>query len=280
MGGALSKLSWKHWAIIGFVVCAIIGGALYSLIIKPKQEQLVAKRQELTATQEAGAKLPSAKAELAAAQRDLRVAKQRLNVYVRTKMIPLSLATEVDRFHTMVRLWHEHAEVLGPLMERHIGSSGCTMTGAGTAVFANLVSGESFRFTTGAGTIPVPAPPARPDLINAPGGWYRIPLPTITVRTSKGFPQVMEFLRSFTRAPRLIVVGAPTISGTSPNLTVTVPLQAYYLVQGVAAPAAPAGGGMPGMEPGMAPGMEPAMMPGAPAPGSEAPPVDDAPPGP
>ena len=64
-------------------------------------------------------------------------------------------------------------------------------------------------------------------------------------------------------------MGAPTISGTSPNLTVTVPLSVYYLVEG-GAPPAPAGGGgpmgMPG-EPGMppdagAPPMEPAGPPG------------------
>lgn len=270
MGGALAKLNWKHWAIIGVLVCAIIGASLFFLLIKKQQEQLAAKQAEFQKVEAKAKELPQAREDLRAAKAERDAAMRRLAVYERTKMIPLSVNTEVDRFHTMVRLWHEQAEVLGPLMERHIGSTGVRVPGA-TAVFANLATGQQFEASIGSRVISVPRPPDRPEAINP--GWYRIPLGTIQIETTKGFPQVLSFLRSFTRAPRLVTVGAPSITGTSPNLRVSVPIEAYYLVKG-SAPAAAGGGapGEPGMDPAMAGPGDPAMAgPGDPGMPPEAP---------
>jgi hypothetical protein len=265
--GALAKLTWIQVTIIGIVVCAIIGASLYFLMIKKQQEVIAQRTTELQAVESKAKEKPRAEEDLAQAKAELRAARRRLAIYQRTKMIPLSLNTQVDQYHSMVRLWREQGEVLGPLMERHIASTGLEVAGTGPNVFANLVAGQRFNASTGSAVIPVPKPPETPSGITS--GVYTVSLGNITARTTKGFPQVLSFLRSFTRAPRLVAVGAPTISGTSPNLTVTVPLSVYYLVEG-GAPPAPAGGGgpmgMPG-EPGMppdagAPPMEPAGPPG------------------
>ncbi len=256
MRGALAKITWVQVLIIGAVVCAIIGGSLYFLMIKKQQEEIAQLNATLTQTKSAAGQLPAAIAARKQARANLRAAERRLNFYQNTKMIPLSLTSEVEKYHTMVRLWREQAEVLGPLMERHIASTGVIMEGAAGDAFANLLTGQRFRSGTGAGIISVPKPPETPAGISP--GWYTINLGSVTVRTTRGLPHVISFLRSFTRAPRLVAVGAPSISGESPNLTVTVPLTVYYLVKGGdsggGAPAA--GGGMmggPGM--GMGPGM-------------------------
>lgn len=264
MGGALSRLTWKQVAVIGVVFCAILAGLLYWLLIRKQLEEIQTARSTLTKTQQEAEGLAAAKKELDDAKAARQAVIRRLAVYERTKMIPLSLATPVDRYHTMVRLWHEHADVLGPLMERHIGSTGLESANV-TPIFANLLTGEQFEFTTGMRPISVPRAPDRPNAISAPGGWYRVPIGTVTMRTTEGLPQVYAFLRSFTRAPRLVAVGAPTIRGESPYLTVSVPLEVYYLVKGVPAGGAPAGGmgvGGPGM-------VEPGMMPGGAPPGME-----------
>lgn len=274
MRGALSKLTWIQVAIIGVVVCAIIGASLYFLMIKKQQEQIAKLTSELQTVQSKANEKPQAEKDLADAKAKLAAAQRRLAIYQRTKMIPLSLNTQVDQYHSMVRLWREQGEVLGPLMERHIASTGLVVAGTGPNVFANLVTGQRLNASTGSAIIPVPRPPATPSGITP--GVYTISLGSVTARTTRGFPQVLSFLRSFTRAPRLVAVGAPSITGTSPNLTVTVPLTVYYLVEG-GAPAAPAGGGGMGMGmgmPGEMGGMGPGMMgpgPGGPPPGDSAP---------
>ncbi|HEX2998916.1 MAG TPA: hypothetical protein VHR86_01585 [Armatimonadota bacterium] len=274
MGGALAKLTWKQVAVIGIIVCAIIGASIYFTLIKKQQEQIVKLTKDLQTVQSKANEKDAAQADVDKANADMASAEHRLSIYERSKMIPLSLNSEVDKYYSMVRLWREQSEVLGPLMERHIASTGVQLTSASNGAFSSLVNGQSFSLGTGSSVISVPKPPESPSAI--PSGWYRISLGNITVRTRRGYPQVRNFLRSFTRAPRLVSVGSPSISGHSPNLTVTVPVSVYYLVKGgAAAAAAPAGGpgmGAPGGMPGGSPEMSgaPGGAPGAPgAPGNE-----------
>lgn len=241
MRGVLNKITWIQVAVIGLVVCAIIGASLHSMLIKKQQKQIAELKTQLQSVEAKAREKPQAQADLMLAQAELLAAKRRLNVYERTKMIPISLTTQVDQFNSLVRVWREHTEVLGPLMEKHIASTGMVLEGGSNDMFANLIVGQRFRATLGAPVIPIPRPPTAPSGITQ--GRYTINLGTITVRTTRGLPQVYSFLRSFTHAPRLVTIGAPSITGQSPNLTVTVPMQVHYLVEG-------AGGAMPGGAPG------------------------------
>lgn len=258
MGGR-SKLTVAQVGIIGVVVCLVIAAAMYFALIKKQQALVKSKQDEATKIQQRAQQKDQMFKQLEQAKIERAAVEARLKVYTEAKMIPLSTSTPIEQLHTMLRLWREHADVLGPLMERHIASTGCTL-GAGAGM--SLVTGQHFQIATG-GIITVPPPPQTPGAV--PPGWYRVSLGNITVHTRRGFAQALSFLRSWPRAPRLVTIGAPSLVGTSPDLAVTVPVTVYYLVGEGGAQVSGVGGGgtsAPGMGSGPTGPMGEPPMPG------------------
>jgi hypothetical protein len=109
-----------------------------------------------------------------------------------------------------------------------------------------LANGQRFFVGTGA-TLSVPTPPDNPSRIPT-SGWYMLSLGSPSVTTTGGFNHALEYIRSFSHAPRLCTIGAPAITGTSPNLRVTFPINVYYYVKGNGTAAV--GGGAPSGGPG------------------------------
>ena len=239
-------------AIIGIIVVLAIGlsCAAFFAKMKPLKLQLADVQKNLDAETQVANQKGAADAALQAAQIEWQMKQAMLSEKMARRSIPVSFGEPVM---AMIALWYEYREDLPPLIEKFIQSTGCT-----------LMNGASFP-------APTMNPPAAP-----PGGFLQIPdNQTISLTVRGNLESIERLYRALPSFPRVVTVGNLSLSGQGENLTCTLPLTFYLLVEvppGLAAAAAAAapGGGMPGMPGAGGPGGPIGGPPGAPKGGAKA----------
>jgi hypothetical protein len=238
-------------AIIGIIVVLAIGlsCAAFFAKVKPMKLQLAEVEKNLEAKTAIANEKDTADKALAAAQVAWQQAQATLSEKMARRSIPVSFGEPVM---AMIALWYEYREDLPPLIEKFIQSTGCT-----------LMNGATFP-------APTMTPPAAPS-----GGFLQIPEnQTISLTVRGSLENIEKLYRALPSFPRVVTVGNLSLSGQGENLTCTLPLTFYLLVEvppGMAAAPAAAAAGVPGAGP-MGPG-----MPGPPTAGStkaKAPPAE------
>lgn len=241
------------------MVTLIVGVGMFFLLLKPRMEELSQVRAKLAERQAVANQLESARLDLAQARQENLEARLDYRRYEESKMPVLSFQ---DRTAGMIALWREHAEVLGPLIEKWPRKFGVDLQTQ----------------------ISVPAAVADPNAL--PSGLIQIPIGEITVRGD--YQSILNHMRGWNRFNRLVRVGPPNLSGISPNLTATYDLTVMFYPRtepgdqvAMAAPAAQAGQGGAAGPMGAPPPMPappgtpqgaPPMPPPAPGGAAEAPP--------
>lgn len=201
----MSKLRSIHVVIIGIVVCALVAGGLYFLVIKKAVEARDAEKTRLEAAIADGGtpqNVAAAEADLELAKEEVAVARVKYENRMRTKMPNISLD---DTKTGMLALWHEQSEVLGPLLLNHIRGS------------------KGIRLTSG---ITIPPPSANPnDLLQYDQMPLKIDVGKVTV--SGDFGSIMNHIRSWNKLNRLVLIDQPTLNGRSPNLVCEYTMAVY-----------------------------------------------------
>jgi hypothetical protein len=213
-------------AIIGITVALAIGLSCVAFFVKmkPMKVQLADIEKNLSDEQAVADRKKQAEDALAQANVDWLQSQATLAVKMHTRGKPISFGEPII---AMIALWYEYREDLPPLIERFVQASGCT-----------LVSGTSF-----------PAPPMTPPAAPASGFLQEPGNQTINLTVRGSLANIERLYRSLPNWPRVVTVGSLSLTGEGDNLTATVPLTFYLLVEvppGVAAAAAPAAGGGPG----------------------------------
>jgi hypothetical protein len=236
-------------AIIGIVVVLAIGlsCAAFFAKMRPMQADLAVVQKNLDDETAKANEKGQADTALAAAQIAWQQAQATLGEKMARRSIPVSFGEPVM---AMIALWYEYREDLPPRIEKFIQSTGCV-----------LLNGATFP-------APKMTPPAAPA-----GGFLQVPEgQTISLQVRGSLENIEKLYRALPSFPRVVTVGNLSLSGQGDNLTCTLPLTFYLLVEvppglAMAAAAAPAGG-VPSGAPG---GASAGGPPGAPkASGSKA----------
>lgn len=261
----LSKIKQLHIWIIGTVLIIIAEAVILYMMWKPQNLKFAAAITRYDAASDLGT--PEAKAaadlELVAAKKSVVVALADLDGVMSRRMPVLDFTL---RDVGMIAMWYEQITKMGPILES----------------FANdknvRVSPVSFS---------LPAPPSSPNDGLFDSEVLNFPLGTITAQGD--FKSLMNHVRRWSNCKRLVLVEGVSLTGNSPNLTVSYSIQCYVYPTATGGPQNPmwgassgggggagAGAGMPGMGgpgagmPGMSgPGMKgmPAMGAGGAGPG-------------
>jgi len=246
-----SKLTRVHVIVIGVVLMLITGASFYFLGPAKTNENLTAYQGQLDGYNavigtEAAKKKDLANAKVEVAQKQALWARTEM-----TKMpqppIDLSKPDQEGQTKAMIRLWHEPAKTV-PLVER----------------FA--LNTRKVIVTTNFG---VPGQPTDPRAI--PQQMIEWPLGSITVQGT--FPEIINYMKRWNQAGRLVAVDNFQIAGKSPFLTGTASVTVYIFPKpNPQAPppqssfggyGGPGGGafGPAGAEPGAFPGGTPGQGP-------------------
>jgi hypothetical protein len=245
---SLSKLKRIHVIIIGVVVMAIAGAAVFLLQVRP---QIDAYKAAQARYEKAVVKGNEQAREQAIRERDqaiagFQVAQALLDVQMKRRMPSLNFSR---RDIGMLALWKEQIKTLGPLLEGFAHDPKVTVTQA------------AFK---------IEAPPANPNDPKFDADVLAYPLGSVVV--SGNFQQVMANIRRWNNCPRLIMVGPPRLAGVSPRLVASYDVTCYIfpvakggaMIQMAGAAAGAAGAtGVPGAlaVPGTAPPTPPPSVP-------------------
>jgi hypothetical protein len=230
--------------IIGVVLILGVSAYSYSVPIKHLQVALAKATSSRDATMTKAKTLPDVKNKLAQAVEAWLAAKQQEKDLMKAHSIPISFYTPIP---AMIRLWMYYREELPGMIKKWVEASG-----------VKLVS-----------PITIPAPPGTPPTPPASGFMLtpEAPLPLTIVGS---LDAIERFYSSMPQFPRIGTLGGLALTGSGDQITCTVPLSVYLLVEmpsggGGAAPAA--GGALGGPPAGM-----PSMPGGAGGPPSGGPP--------
>lgn len=244
----MQKVNRWHVLAIGVVLIAGVGAAAFFLMIKPKQEEIAKLKKDIEACDNVIAQKQKAEDDLKKFTAQLGEVRKELEAYKsRFVTIRYENTDRPAQYATMVRVWSELREQLEPAFEKFVPAvSGCEFAG-----------------------LRLPSPPTQLSQITPPAsGFLRIPQQgSLTLSVTGRLEDITKLLRSLHQFSRLITVGPPTISGTSPTLRASMPIAFYVIAEipegHLTGPTASflsggggagAGGGMPGMGSGM-PGM-------------------------
>lgn len=198
-----SKLRKIHVIIIGVVLIVAAGTAMFFLMIKPQREKFAAAQARYDTAVVLGNPAAENKAmqELNAAILHVNNAQQALTAEMKRRMPDLSFAR---RDIGMISLWNEQIKTLGPLLEAFARDKSVKVTQA--------------KFE-------IPAPPANPnsDVFDRDVLEFQLG----TVQAQGNFKSLMNSIRRWNNCRRLIMVGPPTLEGSSPDLTVSYNLTCY-----------------------------------------------------
>jgi len=228
----LGKVPW--FAIVGLgvvLVAAIIGLGLFKMI-KPKQVELADWQAKLeTELTEAGRR-SEVEAKLAGVQAEWEAAQVRLQELRDSRSFPIS---DYQPLGAMIALWYEYREDLPRVTREWIDSMGVTLN-------------SSITFPQ-----PEMNPPTIPD-----DGFIALPGP-ISLAIEVDLAQIEGFYASLRNYPRVIAISGLSLSGEGDELSATVPVSVYLLVEKPASAPPPAAAATGGEGPGM-----PGDMPGPP----------------
>lgn len=214
-------------AIVAAAIVLVIGMsvAVFYLLIKPKKEVLTKLRADLVTEQQKVAERPQADAALKAvniawlkAQVDLAALREKKSPHISLYMPLLA----------MTAMWYEYRDDLPKAVQAYLEAQG-----------VSIQQGAS-----------IPPPPLTPPTV--PGsGFMQVPSAAPLSLTVKGtLAQLQRVYENLSQLRRIATIGSLSLSGTGQELTATIPLSLYILVEGaeaVAPPPAPAAaGGGPG----------------------------------
>jgi hypothetical protein len=262
----LSKIKQLHIWIIGTVLIIIAEVLILFMMYKPQGLKYDAAKIKYDGAIDLGNEeaLAAADKSLADAKKSVRVALNDLDGVMKRRMPVLDFT---KRDVGMIAMWYEQITKMGPILES----------------FANdpnvRVSPVSFS---------LPAPPSSPNDSLFDSNVLTFPLGNITAQGD--FKSLMNHVRRWSNCKRLVLVDGVSLTGNSPNLSVSYSIQCFVYptatggktdpmwgastgggggMQGPGGGTGGPGGGMPGMGMGMGMGPGAKGMPGAggPAPG-------------
>jgi hypothetical protein len=224
----LSRINRLHIAAAAGVIFVALLAAFWFSFLQPTLKQIADTEAKQAEQEKTWAKLPAKVAALSLAQANLATMKTQAEAFVNS--MPQFSA---DPFEAMFDLHREFTTGTGPALVGFFLSKGYPASG-----------------------IQVPAPPLQPTALPPV---LTLPMQNFAV-TARSFPAVLTLLRELKEMPRLGVISGVTLSGTSPELRVAMPLTIYIVTQQALNPAAAAA------DPAAAPGIPGARgAPGAPA---------------
>jgi hypothetical protein len=240
----MSKLK-PIYVLIPGVVLIIAAVCVFVFVLLPPVNRDIEKVTQDRDTEQAKAdERPQAEKRLADAERKLKDQTIKLEGYMKTRSIPISLYLPME---AMIKYWYELQEDLAPSLEKYIESSGC-----------RIIQGAA-----------LPAPTMAPPIPGA-SNFIRVgPLPFTVQGTAAEIKKLYTSLNQFERVATIEPLDLRPVGGGE-ELEATVSMVVYILAEGPegaataapgGAPAAPGSGGMPSM-PGMT-GAGPPSMGGA-----------------
>jgi len=203
----ISKFRTIHVVIIGSLACVIVIVGLYFLVLKKSYERIGTLKQQYAAREAVANRRPMVEAQLEAAKQKYRMATWKLERYMREKMPPISFQ---DRAQGMIALWKEHAEVLGPMIQRWPARTG-----------VRLMSQVS-----------VPAASVDPNAIDT----SLIAIPLGAFRVTGDFRTILAHIRSWNKFNRLVKIDPVSVSGASPWMSAQYGVTVYIFPRGETGP--------------------------------------------
>jgi len=189
--------------------------AFFFLMIKPKSEELGEVKAKYEQDKAKADTLPQVQAQYQAAVADWMKAQADLSQLMALRSTPISFYTPIPAW---IALWQEYRVTMPKIIEKFVRSFGL-----------RIVSGMT-----------MPAPPASPPP-PPPGGYMAIPETTVSLVVQGSLQQLERFYRSVGYCPRVMTVSGLSLSGLGDNITATIPMNFYLLVETpAAATAAPA----------------------------------------
>lgn len=221
---SFAKLRRIHVIIIGSVLCVGAAVAMFFLMIKPQQEAFEAAKQRRDTASQVGNPQSQAQAEadLARAYIEQARVQQALDDQMARRMPRLNFS---NRETGMYALWKEQIERLGPMLESFARDRNVNVLSA--------------RFQ-------LPAPPVNP---NDPVFSQDVLVFELgDVQVLGDFRSLMNNIVRWNNCNRLIMVGPPTLAGTSPQLLASykVTCYVYPLAKAEGSPIQIAGGAQAG----------------------------------
>jgi hypothetical protein len=200
-----SKLTKGHVVVIGLVLMLIVGAAFWFLGPAKTKENLVAYTNQIEQANSVINQEAAKKADLVKAKQEV---KEKQALWARTEMtkmpipaIDLSDPKPESQTKAMIRLWQEPGKTV-PLVER----------------FALNTRKVIVTTNFGVGSQPTD-PRAIPQTV------IEWPLGNITVQGT--FPEIINYMKRWNRAGRLVAVDNFQIAGKSPFLTGTASITVY-----------------------------------------------------
>jgi|GEM_PF-1122454 len=224
----LSKIKQLHIWIIGTVLIIIAEVLILFMMYKPQSLKYDAAKAKYDGAIDLGNEDALAKANksLEDAKKSVRVALNDLDGVMKRKMPVLDFT---KRDVGMIAMWYEQITKMGPILES----------------FANdpnvRVSPVSFS---------LPAPPSSPNDTLFDSNVLTFPLGTITAQGD--FKSLMNHVRRWSNCKRLVLVDGVSLTGNSPNLTVSYTIQCFVYPMAIGGKTDPmwgastGGGGMQG----------------------------------
>lgn len=216
-------------AIVAIVAVLIIGmcvAAAYFLV-KPKQQELAKLREDLAAEEAVVAQKAQAERDKAEIDQKWLQSQEELAALRERKSIRISMHMPLL---AMTALWYEFRDDLPVAIKRYFDSQGVTILEGATIAGPPL------------------APPTVPST-----GFLQVPgNAPLNLKVSGSLGAIERLYRNLAMLPRIATIGSLSLTGSGDQITATVPLTLYILVEGAEAaspppaPAAAAGPGGPG----------------------------------
>lgn len=231
----MSKLRPLYVLIPGIVLIVAVICVFVFVLLPPVNKEIQKVASERDQEQAKADQKPQVEARLAEAERKLKEQTAKLERYMESRSIPISLYQPNE---AMIKFWYELQEDLAPAIEEYIEASGC-----------RIIQGAA-----------LPAPQMAPPTLG-PSNFIRIPQSgslSFTVQgTMEELRKLYTNLGQFKRVATIEPLSLRPV-GTGEELQADVSFVVYILAEGpegagaAAAPAMGAGGmGMPGMGSGM-----------------------------
>ncbi len=189
----LTKISVLNVGLIGLMVALNIGVAIFFMVIRPTQARIAILDSEITKYSSRAAERGRVEAELEAAKEDQQKQRQDWAMAMATLMPDLDLT---DRIKALPAFWRE-PERTQRVLEQFLNSQ----------TSRNQITSVSHSFS-------FPAPGTDPNALPWPE--WQVDFGQQQVRGS--FKQILDHIRRWNQAPRLVIVDGLSLSGISPQI--------------------------------------------------------------
>jgi len=190
-----------HVLVIGLIVIVALAVAFGMAYARPQLAALSETRDQVEEQRTVAYTMLPELRKLADAQANYELKEQQTYAYM-SRMPEIS----TDRYQGMIDLWKEYASTSGPRMVHYV------------------IRQPGVIAPTGFSLPPPPTTPLDPiPIITVPVGDFGI--------RAASLPAIIAFLRAIGKAPRMATVSNVSISGSSPSLSVSMPLTMYLVTR-------------------------------------------------